>query len=250
MPSYRPVILAGSTLIDVARPPVESLPVLRELGFDRVELAFYEGWSAVGPSELADHHHQETLRRGLDAGGLDAVALNVGVEGLSASAAARAVADCLTLAHGLAAPIVTVQAEPLFELSSLVRAAQRAGITLAVETHAGYVTESPEGARRLLDAVPGLGLTLDPSHFAFVGRDLDEPEIGALFSLAVHAHYRDAAEGTLQVRPGDGAVDAAAFRQRLGEAGFSGAVTVEYIDAPADAAAARRLLEGVPAGHA
>lgn len=242
------VLVAGSTLIAVSRPPAESLPTLRELGFMHVELAYYEGWTAVGAGECGDPRQLEVIRRGL--AGLTAIAVNVGVEGLSPKAATSAVLDGLSLARALEIGLVTLQAEAALDLAALVRVAQRARITLAVETHLGYVTESPEAARRLLDDVPGLRLTLDPSHFAFLGRSLDEPEIAALFGVAGHLHYRDASEGVLQVSPGAGAIDPASFVERLNDACYAGAVTVEYIDAPDEAAAARLALENVTASLA
>jgi len=230
------VRVAGSTLVAVGQPPAESLPVLRELGFDRVELAFYEGWTAVGPRGVEESQLRMTLRQLA----LEAVALNVGVGGLSRPAARSAVTDCLRLAHALEIGVVTVQAEPVLDLPALVRSAGRAGITLAVETHLGYVTESATGAIRLLAEVPGLGLTLDPSHYAFLGQESD---LAGLVGRAAHVHYRDAARGTLQLAPGEGAIDPASFVRCLVDGGFAGTVTVEYVDAPDDALAARRLLE-------
>jgi sugar phosphate isomerase/epimerase len=239
------VAIACSTLIAVDRPPAESLPVLRDLGFDRVELAFFEGWTAVGPTALAGH--APLLEAELQRLDLAMVALNVGVEGLPRAAARRAIADCLALAVALEAPVVTVQAEPAGEpfsviareLATLVRMADRAGVKLGVETHIGYVTEHADAAKQLLAEVPGLGLTLDQSHYTFQGEDLDTSLIG----VADHVHYRDAARGDLQVKPGAGALEPASFMQLLRSSGYASEVTVEYIDAPEDAAAALELLE-------
>ena len=55
------MLVAGSTLIAVSRPPAESLPTLRELGFMHVELAYYEGWTAVGAGECGDPRQLEVI---------------------------------------------------------------------------------------------------------------------------------------------------------------------------------------------
>lgn len=234
--------IAGSSLVAVTRPPAESLPLLRELGFTRVELAFHEGWTTVGPRGLAKSQ-TSVLRRGLKSSGLVAVALNIGVEGLSPAPARHALDDCLTLAHALKISVVTVQAEPVLDLNDLVQAADRVGVMLAVETHVGYLTESTDSTLGLLAAVSDLGLTLDLSHYAFLGLDLESPEIEALIRRADHVHYRDAAPGALQLTPGEGVLDPESFTDRLAGSGYSRNLTVEYIDAPEDAAAARSSLE-------
>ena len=65
----------------------------------------------------------------------------------------------------------------------------------------------PSGARELCERVPGLGLTLDPSHF------INGPHQGGAYDELLpyvrHVHLRDTgkAPGKLQVRVGQGEVE-------------------------------------------
>lgn len=74
-------------------------------------------------------------------------------------------------------------------------AAER-GIILAVEPHIGSLAGTPDKTLQLLNAVPGLGLTLDPAHFVCAGVAFEE--ILPLAPLATHAHLRPARSGKLQ----------------------------------------------------
>ena len=81
------------------------------------------------------------------------------------------------------------------------------GLVLTVPTRIGTMTEIPSAARELCERVPGLGLTLDPSHYingSHQGGTYDE-----LFPYVRHVHLRDSgkAPGKLQVRVGQGEVE-------------------------------------------
>ena len=77
------------------------------------------------------------------------------------------------LAKPLTVAVLTIPAAPLgtpFDdevkrLSTLAGYAMREGLVLAVETHSKTLTADPAAAVALCKAVPGLGLTLDPSHY-------------------------------------------------------------------------------------
>lgn len=63
------------------------------------------------------------------------------------------------------------------KLKALTAIAKKHGVILTVETHVGQITEKPADALWLCKQVPGLGLTLDPSHY-YAG-----PNQGADFSM-------------------------------------------------------------------
>ena len=81
------------------------------------------------------------------------------------------------------------------------------GLILTVPTRIGTLTELPATARELCEQVPGLGLTLDPSHFIngpHQGGSYDE-----IFPYVRHVQLRDTgkAPGKFQVRVGQGEVE-------------------------------------------
>ena len=78
---------------------------------------------------------------------------------------------------------------------------------LTVPTHIGTLTEMPAAALSLCQRVPGLGLTLDPSHYIngpHQGGSFDE-----LFPYVRHVHLRDTGRGPgkFQVRVGQGEIE-------------------------------------------
>src|SRR5262249_32006928 len=93
--------------------------------------------------------------------------------------------------------VLTISASPntasfedeVARLKPLVKLAHSEGINLTVGTRVGTLTELPATAARLCAAAPGLGLTLDPSHYLVgpnQGRPFDE-----IFPYVRHVHFRD-----------------------------------------------------------
>jgi sugar phosphate isomerase/epimerase len=111
-------------------------------------------------------------------------------------------------------------------LGELVPVAHDAGLRLSVEAHLDSVAESPELARRLVEAVPGLKLTLDYSHFVAGGHAAEQ--VHQLVPHAGHFHARQAGPGRLQAGAGDGELDFADLVGRLKGAGYDGDLCVEY----------------------
>lgn len=233
--------VAGSALTFSREPLGEAMDALRRLGFERVELAALQGWAHIDPSRLADDPEAQTaaVRLALAGAGVRAVALNAGLGDAAAAERQRRAQALFRLAAACGIPVVTLPAGPAgggaaaaaADLRPMVGAAARHGVTLAVETHIGSVTQDPAAAAALCRAVPGLRLTLDPSHY-WAG-----PAQGLGWEAAVpyvaHVHLRDAGLGgwpEIQVWPGLGAVDFAAVCGALRAAGYVGAHAVEYID--------------------
>jgi sugar phosphate isomerase/epimerase len=92
-------------------------------------------------------------------------------------------------------------------LRSLVRLAEVEGVVLSAATRTGTLTEDPDVAVELCQRVPGLGLTLDPSHY------IAGPHQGAsfdqVFPFVRHVCLRDTGRGPgqFQVRVGQGEVE-------------------------------------------
>jgi len=105
----------------------------------------------------------------------------------------------------------------------------RRGPRCRIEPGPGTVCGSVESARALVEAVPGLRLTVDTGHVAAWGEDPVE-----LLDLADHVQLRQAAPGRPQAHVDDGgAVDFSAVVDRLERLGYRGRLSVEYFDLPA-----------------
>jgi sugar phosphate isomerase/epimerase len=120
--------------------------------------------------------------------------------------------------------------EAVARLARAVEAAGARGVRVSVETHVDQMTERPADAVRLCREVPGLGLTLDPSHF-FAGPNQGQPFDGA-YALAYGTGIR--AGGTrkdqLQVPWGEGPVDFQEVVGKLEDAGYTGYYVAEYLE--------------------
>ena len=99
---------------------------------------------------------------------------------------------------------------------------------IRVEPGPGTVCGSVAAARAMVDAVPGLRLTVDTGHVATWGEDPVE-----LLDLADHVQLRQARKGTAQVHAGDGGdVDFEAVIRTLERLGYRGRLSIEYFDLP------------------
>lgn len=103
-------------------------------------------------------------------------------------------------------------------------------IRLTLETHTGQLTEFPADAVWLCEHVPGLGLTLDPSHY-YAG-----PNQGKRFD-AVYPHVKGTgfrAGGmewaTVQMPWGEGPIDFRRIVRQMEAGGYDGYYVVEYIE--------------------
>jgi sugar phosphate isomerase/epimerase len=213
---------------------------IADLGFSSVDLAVFAGYTPdLTLSDLAaDPRRFERRVMGLlDRNGLEAVALNADPPLGDAAEAADLTVLLLTLAERIGARVITLgppeRGVPLDQaatmLSPLVAATRGTSVQLTVETHVFGVTEMPEDAARLVEAVPGLGLTLDPGHYSAGpgrGRSLD-----TLYPHVRHLHVRDAGVvwEEIQVEFGSGVVDFSAVFTALDAQGYRGPCSIEYI---------------------
>ncbi len=149
--------------------------------------------------------------------------------------------DMLELARRLGAPGMTVLPGVRFgdepwdaaidrsaeALKRRVDAAAAHGIVVSVEGHVGSHVDTPEKLARLLERTPGLKLTLDYTHFSYVG--IPDAEIEPLVPYARHVQGRGARKGRLQTRFQDNAIDYGRLLRRLQETGYAGYFAIEYV---------------------
>jgi sugar phosphate isomerase/epimerase len=233
------MFVACSTLCFSKEPLESALRHIAELEFDKIELAIVEGGNHLQPSEVTDNPEQaiHRLRRGPS---LTSAALTLDFGEIEASNPLfrkRFEAMC-RMAKTLTVAVLTIPAAPLgtsFDdevkrLSALAGYAMREGLVLAVETHSRTLTADPAVAVELCQAVPGLGLTLDPSHY------IQGPHRGADFDIVYpyvqNVHLRDTGKGPdeFQVRIGQGEVEYGRVVNLLERHGYDRGLTVSILD--------------------
>jgi sugar phosphate isomerase/epimerase len=96
----------------------------------------------------------------------------------------------------------------------------------------GTLTEDPGTAVELCERVPGLGLTLDPSHYIagpHQGKSFDQ-----VYPYVRHVHLRDTGHGAnqFQVRVGQGEVEYGRIVSQLARHHYDRLLTVDIHDIP------------------
>lgn len=113
------------------------------------------------------------------------------------------------------------------ELAWRTEVAAKSGITLAVEAHVGSIAATPVQAKGLLELVPGLTLTLDYTHFTYLG--LPDAEIEPLLTAASHFHARGACQGKIQACLKENTIDYPRALRAMERINYSGFVVLEYV---------------------
>jgi sugar phosphate isomerase/epimerase len=198
-----------------ARLPLDrALRLMAELEFTKVDVALSEHGSHLKPSEVADDVAEAALRIRIGPS-LTPAAFSVEFDGQSDEEHLRQLKAICKLARMAAVTLLCVPAgsngggldAEVKRLRYLVQLVETEGLVLTVPTRIGTLTELPNVARELCQRVPGLGLTLDPSHY------INGPHQGAAYDEIIpyvrHVHLRDTgkAPGKLQVRVGQGEVE-------------------------------------------
>jgi len=232
----------------------QSVDVLRELGFDLMDVG--AGWSnyhQIMPQEAVDDPdgQAERLRRVAEQSGLGLSELFVmhfgkpinhpdpdvrkwtrGMFDGITTFARKAGFESIMLIPGHVHEELGQTPEKAFdtsaeELRGMVAVAGDKGLGCNIEPCFGSVAHRPEDAVRLVEAVPGLGLTLDYAHQ--VQLELGHDEIEVLHPYARHFHAKQSAPGAFQARPDEGAVDFGRMIRKLKADGYDGVVCVEFV---------------------
>jgi sugar phosphate isomerase/epimerase len=233
------VFVACSTLCFSRHPFEKALTTIAELGFTKVDVAIHERGPHFRPSEvLADVHGiAQKLRFGP---GLVPAAFDVVIEADGEEQFMQQLQSVCQLARLVAVPVVTLPASAADlgleaeakRLKGLVAIAEQEGIILTVATRIGTLTDDPDVAVQLCERVPGLGLTLDPSHY------IAGPHQGGcyeqVYPFVRHVHLRDSGRGPnqFQVRVGQGEVEYGRIISMLARFDYERILTVEIRDIP------------------
>lgn len=117
-------------------------------------------------------------------------------------------------------------------LKELVTLVEPYGMVLTVETRIGTLAELPATAVKLCEKVPGLGLTLDPSHY-ICGPNQNK-SYDAVYPYVKHVHLRDTglSPDKMQVRVGQGEIEYSRIITQLEKHHYNRVLTVEIVDKP------------------
>jgi sugar phosphate isomerase/epimerase len=233
------VYVACSTLCFGRYPLDQALRKIAELEFGKFDLAIDEDGPHLRPSEVADD--VTTIAQRLRMGpGLTPVAFSVNLATTCAAEHLRQLQAVCRLARVCAAPVVTLPAAArgvgldaeVERLTRLVKMGEQEGILVNVSTRTGSLTEDPDTAVALCQRVPGLGLTLDPSHY-LSGPHQGQP-YDQVFPYVRHLHLRDTGRGPnqFQVRVGQGEVEYGRIVAQLARHRYDRILTVDIHDAP------------------
>lgn len=219
-----------------------ALRIINELEFSKVEIAVHEQGSHLKPSEVAQDIQLAGQRIRIGPS-LSPAAFDIEIEAPTAEEQVSQLRAMCKLARASAVSLLTIAAASnrssfdaeVMRLRELTHIVDKEGLILAVSTRVGTFTETPALAVELCERVPGLGLTLDPSHFIngpHQGGSFDE-----VFPFVRHVHLRDTgkAPGKFQVRVGQGEVEYGRIISQLERCRYDRLLTVaihDIADAP------------------
>lgn len=233
----------------------EVVRIMSLLGFQAIDVGAFAGWAHYEPSELARHPRKmaqeitEISRRyAMDLTDL-IVTFGPGLVENCVNFPKQAVRDAnletfkglaefcqlagipgITLCPGVVHESIGRAASrelTIVELTRLAEVGQQAGLRVSFEPHVKSITESPEEALDLIWQIPNLSLTLDYSHFLYLG--FSDAEIELLLPYTDHFHVRQAKQGVLQSRTSEGEIDFDRALSRLRELDYNGWVAFEYV---------------------
>ncbi|MFO0881363.1 MAG: sugar phosphate isomerase/epimerase [Gemmataceae bacterium] len=233
------MFVACSTLCFGRYPLEETLRVIAELHFSKCDVAIHEHGRQLKPSQVAEDVGAAAARLRYGPG-LTPVAFSVDIDAPTPEEYTRQFKAICRLARISAVPVITIKPasqdvaldDEMQRLKGLVQHATTEGVVLTVSTLIGTHTGTPEQAMELCEKVPGLGLTLDPSHYTVgpnQGKNYDD-----VFPFVQHLHLRDTGRGPnqFQVRIGQGEVEYGRIISQLERFHYNRALSVDIRDIP------------------
>ena len=228
--------VACSSLCFSRYPLTQALYAISELNFHKVDLALHEDGPHLKPSEVvADSNRVAQMLRKAN---VAYAAFHVRIDGTDAERYRETLRAVCHLGRVLAVPVINIPAAPagsdfsteVSRLTQLSQIAASEGVILTVETHSSTLTADPVRAAELCRRVPGLGLTLDPSHYLLGTQPIQD--FDELFPFVRHVRLRDTSPDRLQVRVGQGQVEYGRIISQLSRERYDRALAVDIHDAP------------------
>jgi sugar phosphate isomerase/epimerase len=217
----------------------QTLRVIAELEFSKFDLAITTQGPHLRPEEIVADVAAAAHRLRLGPG-LAPVAFSLDLDPSSPERFEQQFKAICRLARLTSVPLLTVRAAPAGtpldsearRLAPWLNVAEREGLLFCVETAMGTLTEDPDATVMLCQRVPGLGVTLDPSHY------LAGPHQGENYDQVLpyvrHLHLRDTGRGAnqFQVRVGQGDIGFGRLLSQLERFHYDRALTVDMRDIP------------------
>jgi sugar phosphate isomerase/epimerase len=233
------VFVACSTLCFGRFSLEHALRVIGELHFSKFDVAVHEHGCQLKPSQVAADVQSAAARLRYGPG-LTPSAFSVDIDAPAEAEWHRQFHAVCRLARIAAVPLVTIRPSSLDvpreaevqRLAKLMGIADGEGILVGAATLIGTHTQTPELAVSLCEQVPGLGLTLDPSHYTagpHQGKNYD-----SVFAHVRHVHLRDTGRGPnqFQVRVGQGEVEYGRIVSQLARYRYERSLTIDIRDIP------------------
>jgi sugar phosphate isomerase/epimerase len=233
------VYVACSTLCFAQLPLDRALRFINEMEFAKVDVAIRARGPHLKPSEVTTDPGlaAQKIRIGPS---LTPGAFNVEIEAATADEYQNQLRAVCRLARLSTVSVLTIPAganttpfeAEVARLKPLVKLAHSEGVVLSLATRVGTLTELPETATKLCTAVPGLGLTLDPSHY-LIGPNQGHA-FECIYPYVRHVHLRDTGRrpDQFQVKVGQGQVEYGKIIAHLERVGYDRLLTVDIHDSP------------------
>ena len=224
------VIVAASTGCFPETPLPDVIEILADLEFTAVEIVLDDNGIQMPPSRLVDDF-DESLRIIRDTHRLDICSYDVKIRAEGEEYYRRFEKIC-DLAKATKVVTLTIPSgehgtpfnQEVEHLQRVVSVAEGRGARVAIKGQIGCLSEDPDTVKTLCDYVPGLGLTLDPSHYLCSNHRNKNYE--KLLKYVYHTHLRDSKKDKLQVRVGQGEIEYGRLITQLQTVGYDRALCV------------------------
>ena len=206
--------------------------------FTKADLAVHAAGPHLTPAEVAADPGWVAQR--LKSANLPLAAIHVDTGTASPEEARNLLRAVARLARVSTTPVLTVPPAELgsdfdaevTRLREWVKVVAAEGVILSIETLSTAITGDPLGAVELCNRVPGLGITLDPTHYQIGPHGAVNYD--ALFPFVRHVRLRDSGKtpNEFQVRIGQGEIEYGRIIAQLERCRYDRALTVDIQDIP------------------
>jgi sugar phosphate isomerase/epimerase len=105
--------------------------------------------------------------------------------------------------------------------------AAAAGMPFCIEPHVTSIVEKPTQVLALIAEVPSLRIALDPGQFAIQGAG--SADFMPLIPFTIHAHARGGCQGNIQAVAAENTIDFPSLVAALNDHGYTGWICLEYV---------------------
>jgi sugar phosphate isomerase/epimerase len=207
-----------------------------DLEYSHVEIAIHESGNQLKPSQVAEDLNL-AIDCARDTHRASIVSYSVEIEATGEEHYDQ-FAACCRLAKATKVVTLTVPSgelgtpfnQEVEHLQRLVTLAESQGVRVGIRSQVGRLSEDPDTVKVLCDNVPGLGLTLDPSHY--ICNPLGPRNYDRLMKYVYHVHLRDTTPTELQVRIGQGEIEYGRLVNMLRQVNYGLALSVHLRELP------------------